>query len=116
MIRCFFYNTIFFSVFLSIGLFSTAQNKITIKASVDKNKILIGEVLQLRVEASVPASQQFVLPTIDSIAHFEILKAGEPAKTVNDVQQIITQDYLLTSFDSGHWVIPSFRLAQHYLT
>ena len=48
--------------------------------------------------------------TIDSIPHFEILERKK-IDTVDDREGIkLSQNLTLTSFDSGHWAIPSFEL------
>ena len=99
----------FFSLFFS-ALASNAQNKITIKSGVDKNKIVIGEQIHLVLEADFPLQEPMRFFTIDSIPHFEILERKK-IDTVDDREGIkLSQSLTLTSFDSGHWVIPSFEL------
>src|SRR5688572_19580680 len=111
------FHTIFFFTFLFPG-FSVllAQNKVIIKTAVDRNKILIGEQFHLRIESRFPASQSISPLNIDSIPHFEILDAGIPSESIAGQEKIIKQEFLLTSFDSGHWVIPSFRVGKNFLT
>jgi hypothetical protein len=94
----------------------TAQGGATIKASVDKNKILIGEPIQLTIEAyQTPGSvKRFI--EIDSIAHFEILENPDIDTTDNTGGWNIKAVYRITSFDSGHWVIPSFVLSENVKT
>jgi hypothetical protein len=91
-------------------LVSNAQNKVTIKSGVDKNKIVIGEQIHLTLEADFPLQEPMRFFTIDSIPHFEILERKK-IDTVDDRQGIkLSQSLTLTSFDSGHWAIPSFEL------
>jgi hypothetical protein len=78
--------------------------------SVDKQKILLGEPMVLTVEVKVEAGSEPVFVRIDSIPHFEMI-------AVPDIDTISSSDgvsirgiYQLTSFDSGHWVIPAFSL------
>jgi hypothetical protein len=103
---------IFFLAFLFIVQALRAQGKATIKASLDKTKILIGEPVQLTVEVALPPGAATRFITIDSIAHFEF--AGQPQvdsiKTNNGIT--IKGVYMITSFDSGHWVIPAFVLSK----
>ncbi len=93
-----------------------AQGESTIKASVDKNKILIGEPIQLTIEAylSPKSAKNFVI--IDSVEHFELLK--KPVIDSNNKEGGLTIKgiYTITSFDSGHWVIPSFILSKNVKT
>ncbi len=84
----------------------------------DRNDILIGEQVKLKIKATLPpafngAMQWISLP--DSIPHFEIVDAGK-ADTVSykDNSRAIEQTIILTSFDSGKWVFPAlpFSLSQ----
>jgi len=96
--------------FFILALFCTAQNKITIKATIDKSRIVIGEQTHLTLRAEFPLQVPMSFFTIDSIPHFEILERKK-IDTVDDRQGIkLSQTLTLTSFDSGHWVIPSFEL------
>ena len=54
--------------------YGIAQNSITIKASVDKNKILIGEPLLLTIKTEIPENAAIKFLVIDSIEHFEFLE------------------------------------------
>ena len=97
----------FFAVQLAI-----AQGEATIKASVDKKKILIGESIQLTIEANLsPASVKKIIE-LDSIEHFEFLEKPVIDSIGKNGGQTIRGVFKITSFDSGHWVIPSFVLSQ----
>lgn len=112
MINMKFYQTIFSLILLFFVLPASAQDGGTIKASVDKNKILIGEPLQLTIEVYFPANaaQQYLI--IDTLEHFEFLdKAVTENKSQNGDLKIKTV-YKITSFDSGHWVIPAFSISE----
>jgi hypothetical protein len=99
----------FFSLFLS-SLVSSAQNKIIIRCTIEKSRIVIGEQTQLTLKADFPPQVPMSFFTIDSIPHFEILERKK-IDTVDDREGIkLSQSLTLTSFDSGHWVIPSFEL------
>ncbi len=104
-------HKVFFLFFVFFAaLVSNAQNKVTIKSGVDKNKIVIGEQVHLTLEADFPVQEPMRFFTIDSIPHFEILERKK-IDTVDDRQGIkLSQSLTLTSFDSGHWAIPSFQL------
>lgn len=111
MINMKFYQTIFSLILLFFVLSASAQDGSTIKASVDKNKILIGEPLQLTVEAYYPAGSNR-LETIDTIEHFELLETPVTDSSEEGGGLRIKAIYKLTSFDSGHWVIPSFSISE----
>lgn len=91
--------------------FVFAQGVATIKASVDKNKILIGEPIQLTVEVYLSPESVKKFIVIDSIEHFELLEKPVIDTTDKTGGWDIKGVYKITSFDSGHWVIPSFSLS-----
>ncbi len=89
-----------------------AQEGLTIRASVDRNKILIGEPIQLTIESYLSPGSGKKFPVIDTIEHFEFI--GEPIidTAAKNGGRSFKGIYKITSFDSGHWVIPSFSLSQ----
>ncbi len=93
-----------------------AQGGSTIKASVDKNKILIGEPIQLTVEVYLSPESVKKFISIDSIEHFELLEKPIIDTTDKEGGLNIKGVYKITSFDSGHWVIPSFVLSKDVKT
>lgn len=93
---------------LTIRSFLTAQ--VYVKASVDKNKVVIGEPITLTLEAYIPLGQQMTWFPLDTIPHFEFLKKATP-DTVESIEgKKITQVLTITSFDSGQWEIPQLEL------
>ncbi len=88
-----------------------AQSPI-VKTFVDKSDILIGEQIKYKVTASFATGtfkhKWFTAP--DSVAHFEIVEQGKLDTAIENnittLQQIIT----LTSFDSGRWNTPAFKI------
>ncbi|MGJ7029989.1 hypothetical protein [Niabella hirudinis] len=86
-----------------------AQNA-TVSASVDKNKILLGEPVLLTLEIRAPAGSNIKPVKIDTLPHFELLSKDSIAKDSAGGQLIIRQYFRITSFDSGRWVIPPIIL------
>jgi len=102
--------------FLSAGQLLVAQQRPLIRASVTKNRILLGEPFQLVVESTIPGGSIVRPLRIDTIPHFEFL---EPPviDTIREATGIqIKAVYKLTSFDSGHWVIPAYYLSDRIRT
>lgn len=97
-------------------LFLLAQNNITVKASVDRNQVLIGEKITLRLEANIPINEPIRFFQFDTLPHFEI-SAREKIDT-NDLSDgtALSQLIHITSFDSGHWVIQPFVLTANVAT
>ncbi len=106
-----FKKQILFSGFLFSTQCIIAQGGAVIKASTDKNKILIGEQFQLTIEANLSPGSVISFITIDSIEHFEVLDKPVIDTITKDGRTVIKGVYQLTSFDSGHWVIPSYMLS-----
>ncbi|MBK6936535.1 MAG: hypothetical protein IPH18_06360 [Chitinophagaceae bacterium] len=101
--------------FLGITIAALAQES-SVKASISKNRILIGEPVSLNIEIyQSPASVNDKLE-IDSIPHFEFI-GGPVTDTIDRTNGLrVKSIYKITSFDSGHWVIPSFILAGKFKT
>ena len=106
-----YFRIIFIAGFLFISQKDHAQQRSTLKASVDKNKILIGEPFQLTLEGTLVAGAVNKFSGIDSIPHFEFLEKPLLDSSRSGGSFTIRAVYKLTSFDSGHWVIPSFVLS-----
>lgn len=99
-----------FSLFFFCSLACISQSGVSVKASVDRNSILIGERINLRFEADIPENQPIHFFTIDTIDHFEFLDRGKIDTINTSTGTKLRQQFVLTSFDSGRWVIPSYTL------
>lgn len=100
----------FFSLFFVQVII--AQGGATIKATVNKNKILLGEPLVLTIEAFLTPESVNNFIVLDSIPHFELLEAPKVDSVYKEGGVIIKGVYTIASFDSGHWEIPSFTLSK----
>jgi LPXTG-motif cell wall-anchored protein len=105
-----FHRLIFSFLFLFTVQVTYAQGGTTIKATVDKSRILIGEPLQLTIEANLSAGSGISFVHIDTIEHFELWNKPVLDTTQTNGVTTIKGIYTISSFDSGHWVIPSFIL------
>ena len=101
---CFLITSLFFAIV------SYSQNKIIIKANVDKNHIVIGEQMHFSLEADFPLHEPMRFFAIDTLPHFEILERKKIDTLDNNEGIKLSQTLTLTSFDSGHWVIPPLEL------
>ena len=96
---------------LLTGMLLFAQGGASIRASVDKNRILIGEPILLTIKAHIATGSASQFPVIDTIDHFEI-QSKPKADTLDEEGGIgIERVYTITSFDSGRWVIPPFVIS-----
>jgi hypothetical protein len=82
----------------------------TVRTIIDKTDILIGEPIQYKVTASIPAGvfkvHWFTVP--DSVAHFEVVERSKIDSSSDNNNTILEQTITLTSFDSGKWNTPAF--------
>lgn len=84
----------------------SAQN---IQTTIDKKKILIGEQIHYSMRLKLGSNSynvDFGVP--DSIPHFEILERKQYDTIEKNGQFVLIQKLVMTSFDSGAWVIPRF--------
>lgn len=104
-----------FALLCGTGQSSLAQEKlgISLTSSVDRNRIVLGEPFILSLELRFPEKSILTrLPDLpDSINHFDILEVLKKDISVSAGIYTIKYSYRLTSFDSGHWVLPSFSMA-----
>lgn len=115
MTQSIFHKTILLLIFSGIAALSFAQGS-TVRASVDKNKILIGEPITLRIEVNIPQNGPIRFFSIDTFPHFEFLEKQKIDTSRTGNNTLLYQVIRITSFDSGHWVIPSFTLAKKIAT
>lgn len=105
---------LFLSLFsLCIGTIVHAQQKPPVAATVDRNKIVIGEPFDLILDARFPDLSSVYFFEFDSLPHFEVLKKSKIDTTSLGNEMLLSQRITLTSWDSGRWQLPSFSLAQN---
>ncbi len=85
----------------------------TVKTSVDKNNILIGQQIIYRVQFSMPDNTYrlawFSMP--DSLGSFNVITRNKIDSSFSNGNLNFSQDIILTSFDSGRQVIPPQALS-----
>ncbi len=97
-----------FIFFFFHTLYCAAQ--VQVRTFVDRDEILIGEPIQLSLEAYMPLGENFSWFTIDTLPHFEIISKSkiDTAESFNGkkIQQVLT----ITGFDSGRWSFPALTM------
>lgn len=116
MRNIFFYNITIAIIALFFSAITAAQSKTTVKATVDRSQILIGEPISLRLEVDVPENEAIRFFQIDSLPHFEFLAQQKIDTSNTGSGTVLSQIIRITSFDSGHWVIPSLVLGENIST
>lgn len=87
-----------------------AGAQVLVKATVDRDQVLIGEPIQLLLDVRMPLGENLKWFNLDTIPHFEFLTKGK-VDTIEGVDgKKIQQQLSITSYDSGHWQIPRLAL------
>src|SRR5579863_2479181 len=93
-------------VVVSLVLWPAGSTLAQVKATVDKEHILIGEPIHLMLEATVKGNIPLTWPPLDSLSHFDFVEKKAADSTVSTDQRYYRQYLTVTSFDSGTWSIP----------
>jgi hypothetical protein len=90
--------------------FVFAQNTVSVNASVDKKDILIGEQIQLTLDAKVSLGLNVSWFNLDTLPHFEFVEKGKIDSVITETEKSYHQIIIITSFDSGMHSIASLPL------
>jgi hypothetical protein len=82
---------------------------VSVHATVDSQRILVGQPIRLLLEAHVQGNAPLIWPALDSLPHFEFITRGQIDSVIRSDGRDYRQYITVTSFDSGTWAIP--RLA-----
>jgi len=100
-------------IFLSVLLITFIEGfsqSLPVSATVNKQKIFIGEQIQLYLKAVIKKTAPPDWFEVDTFPHFEILQKSKIDSQQTSEGLLLQQTITLTSWDSGHWAIPSFTL------
>ena len=101
---------VFFWILLVGSNQARAQEIPVVKASVDKNQILIGEPIRFSIDVKSPMVSGNQLPQFDSIPHFELIEKENRDSLISATGASYHLEWKLTSFDSGTRIIPAFSV------
>lgn len=97
-------------LFTALLLLATgASAQVSVKASTDRNQILIGEPISLTLQAYMPLGEKVEGFALDSMEHFNVLAASKIDTARSADLVTFTQTLKITSFDSGRWQIPPIQ-------
>lgn len=95
---------------LAIHTLAIAQSE-TFTSSIDTNRILIGEQIELTLKAELKKGVAFNWPIVpDTLKGLEWVEIGGVDTSIVDDSWRLVQTLKLTSFDSGYVAIPPFSL------
>ncbi len=112
-------HIIIFTACIFSCFFCFAQTGISVKAAINRDKIIIGEPVELKLEANVPAGTDAKWFPLDSLTHFEMIDKGKIDTSGTADTRTYRQTLVITSFDSGRWALPALALSvgnREYLT
>lgn len=95
---------------LLAGPYATAQD-VEVHACLDTNEILIGDQISLHLRATAPKDVTISWPLFHDtlVRSIEIIGRSNPdtVETKKDINTVLSQEIQITSFDSGHYSLPS---------
>ncbi|REE83524.1 hypothetical protein BX611_0815 [Lutibacter oceani] len=103
-----------FYILYFIGLIGFAQET-PVSISADTTNIRIGEQIQFKISVNQTANVVFPELKLDSLGKIEVVEA----LAVDTLKEKIEKKYVLTSFDSGQYIIPQQQVIinnQQFLT
>jgi hypothetical protein len=99
-------------ILLSGGIHTLKAQQVNVRAVIDSTQILIGDQLNLKLEIEKPKDLDIQFPQIPDTfsSHIEVVKRSkiDTIKLENKDRIKLTQNLLITSFDSGMHQIPPF--------
>lgn len=95
--------------FLMLANLLQAQ-EVRVKATANKDHILVGEPVLLQLEAESQADASFEWFNLDSIPHFEFIDKGKIDTLPGSMGKMFHQALTVTSYDSGSQVFPQMAI------
>jgi len=109
-------NRLYITVFSILFLFSLRgwAQSVTVDASIDSLQRFIGQQARIKLEVSCDAGKKVQLPFFADtlVTGIEIVSASQPDTTYlnNSERILLSQEYVVTSFDSASYYIPPFEV------
>lgn len=100
-------------MFLFLTMLTIQAQRVSVNATVQPSEILIGEHALINLQVIAPKDKEILFPVYrDSIVGgLEVLSMGNPDTTISDNVRTINMKYLVTSFDSTLYYIPSMPVS-----
>lgn len=108
---------ILFGAVILLMSWKAQAEEIRIKAELDSSIILIGDQVKLHLEIEYPAQLEVLFPVPnDSLGASVEIVERMPVDTIDlgNNRKSMSQEYIVTSFDTGHHVIPAFLFSYQY--
>jgi len=99
-----------FAFFLFAGKVAFSQSRTRVEARIDRDSIFIGQHITLSLTAEIPETEPIRFFSLDTIPHFEFIRQSSIDTVNTSYGTKLYQEVIITSFDSGQFVIPPFVL------
>lgn len=103
-------------ILLCCSYFTYGQ-RVSVSARTDKNKIEIGQHINLSISVNAPQNLPLEMPAISQRLNrsLEIIETSKIDTTfLNDNSYTLKQEVVITSYDSGRYIIPALPLLYRY--
>jgi hypothetical protein len=84
-----------------------------VRFSFDKQKILLGEPLKMRIDVLNGNGDIGNLFSLDTLPHFEVLEQSKIDSNIVGGKLQLSQVLTITSWDSGRWALPTMLVNGH---
>ncbi len=99
-------KSVLITLLLLFAFLSVHPQKVLVSAKTDRQRILIGEPIQLTFEVVSSGRTQVKWTKFDTLPHFEVLAASQVDTQRISKGTLYRQTVTITSWDSGTWDIP----------
>lgn len=101
-----------FTLCIWIGSTSSSMAQVVVSNSIDSLQLLIGEQTKLHFKVTAPKGKKVIFPVLNdsTVKGLEILETYPIDTNKVADQWTLTQSYLVTSFDSAVYIIPSLPI------
>ena len=104
------FRLIIFGFLLLSFLNLNSQQQTKVKTSIDTNKILIGDQIKYLIKLTPDENEKVIFPQLnDSLGKFLIVSKTKLDTIIENKTKYINQTLILTSFDSGVYIIPNLK-------
>jgi len=108
----------FYRLFVGLFFLTTGTNlalaQVNVNAKLNAQEILIGDQVRLTVQISLPTDLKFkavkIKEALQAVPKIELVQKGTLLTVAQSPQQILEQQYLLSSYEAGTYQIPAITV------
>lgn len=108
----------FYKLFVGLFMLAAGTNfalaQVNVNAKLNTQEILIGDQVRLTVQISLPTDLKFkavkIKEALQAVPKIELVQKGTLLTVAQSPQQILEQQYLLSSYEAGTYQIPAITV------